>query len=122
MVEIKVTVNGLDEYLAKLRALEQPGEILDRAAAGAAEELRGIIASQPWGEGNWQFPVKTGALRDSGRAEDNVVWWGDLIDYAGLIESQRHFFRPLIEEHGEEVFERWIVQEIERALDAAGIL
>ena len=109
-----LVITGLDELQDRLAALADEGAV-DRAANAAAERIRDEVSAQPWGRGNWQFPVDTGALRASGRVEGSTLYWDDLT-YAGIIESRSEgFFAPKVREVGPEIFE----DELTRELDAA---
>ena len=111
----KIVVHGLEAFQDKLAAAGDVDGMVDRAANDAAERIRDEVAAQPWGRGNRQFPVDTGALRDSGRVDGNTLYWDDL-NYAGIIERRGGgFFRPKVEEVGPDIF----VDELRRELDAA---
>ena len=115
-MSITIRIEGLDALQDKLAALADVDGMVERAANDAAEELRDAVAAQPWGAGNRQFPVKTGALRDSGRVEGNTLYWDDL-EYAGVIEERGGggFFRPIVEERGPEIFEAALKRELDAA-------
>ena len=108
-------MHGLEELLDKLAAAGDVDGMTKRAANAAAERIRDEVAAQPWGRGSRQFPVDTGALRDSGRVDGNTLYWDDL-NYAGIIERRGGgFFGPKVEEVGGDIF----LDEIRYELDAA---
>lgn len=112
---MKIEVHGLDRLkrkIARMRA-DLP-DLLERAGNQAAERLRDEVAAQPWGAGNRQFPVDTGALRDSGRVAGTTLIWDDL-EYAGIIEARGGgFFGPIVAERGEEI----LAEELRHEVDA----
>ena len=110
-----IVITGLDELQDKLAALADP-EAVDRAANAAAERIRDEVSAQPWGRGNRQFPVQTGALRDSGRVSGNTLYWDDL-EYAGIIEARGGgFFEPKVREVGPDIFEDELTRELRSAV------
>ena len=113
---MQIVIHGLDELANMLGALSDVDGMVERAAHAAAERLRDEVISQPWGAGNPRFPVKTGALRDSGRVDGNTLYWDDL-EYAGVIEQRGGgFFGPVVEEKGPEIFKEEIQRELEAAI------
>ena len=113
-----IKIEGLEElqdkFAAVIAGLSGDRGMIERAEHATLERLRDEVAAQPWGAGNFQFPVKTGALRDSGRVDGGVLYWDDL-EYAHIIEARGGFFEPIVRERGPVIFR----EELQRELDAA---
>ena len=104
----RVTWVGLDDLADRLAAMADP-ELVDRAKQAAAEELHAEIDPN--------VPVRTGALRASGRVVDGNLEYGEGAPYAASVDARTGFFTPVVEERGGELFEEALAREMEDAAD-----
>lgn len=113
-MKVTIRVDGMERVMEKLALVAGDSKgMIARAAHATAERLRDEIAAQPWGAGNRQFPVRTGALRDSGRVAGNTLYWDDL-EYAGIIERRGGgFFKPVVDDRGADIFKEEMRQELD---------